>query len=510
MFHVVTLTMSEQFRVFLPSNASTGIYPQNNPADFQVQLNPPIQLEGDWQVGIENVCYDSAIENRDEPGRISIKAHTYNEVSANDTFDFPYVLTKDGKWNYEPIQLESSYYYGSDMPKVRDTLNSGNELIMKDKSKKVYEFSIKYWHQHLFYGFQSFSSGFSIRLNYNLMLHLGFGHASHLSYSCWANDKVIDKTGQLGKGNYKIRIFDSNVVECEERIILKKSGEKFLKIEELIERWNNTIGKKYGETAFTKKDKFNILKKNDKLTIKLSSALRYVVQRHTVLIGKGSFWGINVFYKPPHYNDIDEWAVEIYGDRIKKYRHYEQNYYASVSIPPRQFPTVDGFIQKINPHMEDILKRLLKSDYDGTRHHISLSIENQKTVLKLGKDISCYFTINLMKMFGFLQQDFTDARSVSVETPTTLDKRRQHLYIQTDLIPAVLYGDKKEYIMRDFIHNKDKTYGIIEKVFEPIIYHPVVKQLIPTISLKITNGLHECIHLKDTKTLITLIFRKAE
>ena len=114
------------------------------------------------------------------------------------------------------------------------------------------------------------------------------------------------------------------------------------------------------------------------------------------------------------------------------------------------------------------------------------------------------------KLFGFPYQTFTDTRTVSVESPITLDKREQHLYIQSDLIQAVSYGDRKEYIMRDFIHDKDGKYGIMEKLFEPILYHPVVKQTIPTISLRITNGLHETIHLRDTKTLVTLIFRKAK
>ena len=92
----------------------------------------------------------------------------------------------------------------------------------------------------------------------------------------------------------------------------------------------------------------------------------------------------------------------------------------------------------------------------------------------------------------------------------TLDKREQHLYTQSDLIEPVSFGDRKEYIMRDFIHDKDGSYGIMEKLFEPILFHPVMKQTIPTISLRITNGLREAIHLRDTKTLITLIFRKAK
>jgi len=92
----------------------------------------------------------------------------------------------------------------------------------------------------------------------------------------------------------------------------------------------------------------------------------------------------------------------------------------------------------------------------------------------------------------------------------TLNKHEQHLYIQSDLISPISFDEKKEYILRDFIHDKDASYGIVQILFEPIFYHPIVKQMIPSIAIKITNGLQECIHVKDTKSLITLVFRKTK
>ena len=483
------------------------VYPNNKPSEYQVQLNPPLRLEGDWLVGVENVCYHSAIGNVDEKERITLTASTYEEVPLNDDFNFPYKLTQDGKWNYEWIQLDSDYYGDSDLGKMRDTLNSGNRLIMKDETMKVYAFSVYHWHGKLYYKFQSFSSGFTLRVNSDLALHLGFGRDENLFSTRVANHTKVDKTGQINPSHYKVKIFDSNVVECEERIILKKRDETALSLKSLVECWNKTVGKKYGETAQATSDTFNILKKNDKLTIAFSPSLHHVIKHYGPLIGSGSFEGNAPYLLSKEAKD--EWYVEIYGDRIKKQRKYH-DYYSVINTSPRQFSTVDVFIRKINAHLTMVVKKQLRDKYEAALHHISFSIKSQKTVLKLGSQMKCHLTDNLMKLFGFAHHTFYEPYTTSVETPMTLDKREQHLYIQSDLIQAVAFGDKKEYIMRDFIHDKDNSFGIMEKLFEPILYHPVVKQTIPTISIRITNGLHECIHLRDTKTLVTLIFRKAK
>ena len=197
---------------------------------------------------------------------------------------------------------------------------------------------------------------------------------------------------------------------------------------------------------------------------------------------------------------------------IKKKYQVHQDYKVVIQIKPHLYYTVDSLIQIINPLIQDELKSLLKSNYNAETHHVSFSIENQSAVLKLGDDIKCQLSNNLRHLFGFslLKSVFIDTYTIGIETPMTLDKRKQHLYIQSDLISPISVGEKKEYILRDFIHNKDATYGITEKRFKPIYYHPIIKQTIPSIGMKITNGLQECIHVKDTKSLITLVFRKTK
>ena len=496
-------------RVFLPSNASMDIFPNNKPSEFTVQMNPPLHLEGEWEVGVENVCYHSAIANLNEMEQITLMPRTYESLSMNEVFDYSYFLTKDGTWNYEWIQLESTYYGHSDTIKIIDTLNSGNSLIMKRKGNRVYEFHFYNYGSKIWFAFKSYSSGFAMRLNDDLLQHLGFGYSGHVFNTVTADKTEIDEMKIIQKQNYQFKMFDANVVECEERIILKPHDENPLSLNALVKRWNETVGKKYGETATSKNDTLIIDKKNDKLTLFFSTSVRHIVKFYSPIIGKGTFSGVDPYISTQKASE-DEWYVDIYGDRIKTLHHYGREFKSVIDVPVRQFSTVHALIRNVNPYMVHILKILLKDKYDIKKHHVSFTIRNHRTILTLGSELKIHLSKHFATLFGFPIQTFTEKRTQSVESPMTLDKREQHLYIQSDLIEPVSFGDRKEYIMRDFIHDKDGSYGIMEKLFEPILFHPVMKQTIPTISLRITNGLREAIHLRDTKTLVTLIFRKAK
>ena len=500
----------DSFLIYLPSNASMNKFPNNKPSDFRVELNRSLHLEGEWEVGVSSICYDSNIQNVNELEEMVLTPRTHDGITMNNAFKFPYNLTSDGKWNYEWNQLESDYYGSSDEDKIIKAFNSGNASIMKNKGQKVYEFTIYEWHGRHFYRFHSFTKGLTLRLDNEFYPHLGFGHSLHLTSMAIANVTKI-YSNRINKFHYKFKIFDEDVVECKERIILKKRGVKPLTLIELVKRWNETVGKKYGEKVMARKDKLVIQKYNDKLAVYFSPTLRHFVRHVSPIIGSGLVYASHENRtKADSVND--EWWVDIYGDRIKKIYQSYQETKVSINTMPRLYNTVENFIRVINPYIQHKLKQVLKSRYDAKAHHISFSIKNQSAVLKLGDHIQCQLSNNLKKLSGFslLQDKFATSYTIGVGIPMTLDKHEQHLYIQSDLISPISVGEKKEYILRNFIHDKDASYGIVEKMFKPIFYHPVIKQTIPSISLKITNGLHECIHVKDTKSLITLVFRKTK
>ena len=502
----IIITM-DSFRVYLPSNASMDVFPDNKPSDYRVQMNPPLNLEGKWEVGVENVCYHSAIANLKEMERVTLLPRTYDPTSMNELFDYPYVLTKDGKWNYEWIQLNYNDNDGRTQH-VIDSLNSGNRHIMKNKRKRVYKFYLSYWSMRGFYTFKSYSSGFAMRMDSDLLKHLGFGHSEHVFTEGKGNVQKV-KSKKLTKSNFRMKIFDSNIIECEERIILKKQDEKALSLTEIVKRWNESVGKKYGETAEAKSNKFILNKYNDKLTVFFSPSSQGIVRHYTPIIGSGTFWASHAYTITKESNDV-EWYVDIYGDRIKSIRHRERDIKSVIDMPVREFSTVQDVINTLNPHIVNILQMNLPDKYNPKQYNASFSIENQRTILKLGSEMKIELSDYFAKLFGFAGQKFSEPITVSSESPMTLGKLEQRLCVQSDLITPIAYGDKKEYVLREFIHNEEFNYGIMEKLFQPILYQPVVKQNISTIFLRITNGLRESIHLRDTKTLITLIFRRVK
>ena len=501
----------DSFLVYLPSNASMYKFPNNTPSDYQVELNRPIQLSGEWEVGVSSVCYDSAIENKDTIEEISISATAFDMIPLNDAdYEFPYNVTKDGKWNYDPIQLDADNFNLDDMNSIVNILNSGNSKLMKDKNQKVYDVNILKWGmQKSFYQFKSKTSGLTIKLPPKLSVHLGFGHGQHLTQRKVANSAKQDYKNAITKTSFYMHAFDENLVECEEHIILKPKGVKALTGNDLVRRWNETITNKYGEKVEVKHNKMILHKYNSKLTFIFSAAFKRTSTFYTAIIGRGSFYGIDKIARSNNATN-EEWSVYVYADRLKRVPAKPIMYNYSLPVTPRREPTVNAFIQVLNPMLENKLKEALDSKYNTKLHNISFSIEDQRVVLQQGTHMKCRLSSNLMKMFGFSQQILVDTHHKSLEPPMTLDKREQYLYIESDLIPPVLFGDKKEYILRDFVHDKDASYGIIEKNFYPIFFHPVIKQTIPSISIKITNALRECIHLRETKSLIVLVFRKAK
>ena len=59
----------EAFKVYLPSNACHLIYPDNHPSNYRTRLDRLIQLDGEWEVGVESIFYSSHIEDKNKKER---------------------------------------------------------------------------------------------------------------------------------------------------------------------------------------------------------------------------------------------------------------------------------------------------------------------------------------------------------------------------------------------------------------------------------------------------------
>lgn len=55
--------MEGQFYLTLPSNSSMKLYPNNTLADFTINLSPPLDLSGDWEVALSEIQYPHTWNN---------------------------------------------------------------------------------------------------------------------------------------------------------------------------------------------------------------------------------------------------------------------------------------------------------------------------------------------------------------------------------------------------------------------------------------------------------------
>ena len=85
------------FRVYLPSNASADVYPNNSPSCYTTRLRKPIQLDGDWEVGVESISYNTNIGNPDEQATIDAAYTVIETYTINDSVPTKYKISADNK-----------------------------------------------------------------------------------------------------------------------------------------------------------------------------------------------------------------------------------------------------------------------------------------------------------------------------------------------------------------------------------------------------------------------------
>lgn len=106
------------FHIILPSNASTKIFPSNKPQCFKVKLPERIELEGNWEVGLQELQYP----------------HSFNNFEASKS-KISYI---DDKGQEHRIQLQSTHF------RLGRTLLSAIERGLDNEGKKHIKFSYDY------------------------------------------------------------------------------------------------------------------------------------------------------------------------------------------------------------------------------------------------------------------------------------------------------------------------------------------------------------------------------
>ena len=124
---------SSSFRLFLPSNASADTHPTNTASCFTTDLKTPLRLNGDWEVGVDSICYNTNIGDVDETGTVHSTYSTFTSHILNNEYPTKYKVLANNKWDYSRHRMKHTPSLilrdSGGKEKIRPTNDVGSELM---------------------------------------------------------------------------------------------------------------------------------------------------------------------------------------------------------------------------------------------------------------------------------------------------------------------------------------------------------------------------------------------
>ncbi len=503
----------DAFKVYVPSNASKQHYPQNNASNFQVSLNNPIQLDGQWEVGVESVYYNSNIGDENEQAQVIIQSRVEEESDINDSFPFKFKTSADNTWlgyhGVKPVSIPSD---PKNLKEVLSTLNSLNKQMLVDEKQKVFEFRLNADDQ---VEYEGFSNGITIQMTGTMSKLLGFGwHYKMIGANRIIHDhpKVYPTT--LTKDDFRIWYCEPSLVKRQERIIIKDYNEVIGNFEDFKNVFNLRVQPHHYMKMTLKQNKVVLESGKNQTWVFSPNFAKYI--HHSNVIGKGTFWANHALYlHQKGYADQSkhQWYIDIYTDEMARMT-FPRYFVDKHEFYVRAFNDIKGVFRHLNTAIVRTIKKRIKKhsekQYDKDLYSFKLSFENNYTKLRIGRLVNIEISRNLMFMLGFDKNHFDEGEHLSNNLPATIDKQEQRLFILSDIGQPISYGTQKENILQEFLHDFEQDYGIVEKRFEPMAYVPVARNYFDTLRFKITNMLFDPIDMIDSKTILVLVFRKVK
>ena len=500
----------DSFKLYLPSNASEDFFPNNTPSNYQTHLSDPIQLQGDWEAGLESIFYSTKIGDDKESVRLNLSAKFDRNVYVTSTYPYKYRISDDFKWpniDFYPDHVVTNPF---DVDGVTKCLNSMNRKIVQPGERDVFSFSTvkgKYIHSY-----KGLTNGILLDISQKMSRYLGFGWqhtfiGQSFESPTFPKGKLYVK--EFKREDYHIRFVDTNVLKKIARVVIKESGRIFPKSTELLEyAWNAKITKPYNvEIQFSKTGRLVLSNKNDQIVIRFSTDFTKSFDMTHGMIGRKTEYAISPFDSTKKY-ERDFWYVDIYSRHIDTITKSEVRD-VSFDFTPRRYDSVQHIIPKFNRVTEEKLKKTLASFYNKDFHKCELSLYKNHTKFDIGKGITLTSSVNLAFILGFDQVIFEAGNYISKRLPATLEQREQHLFILADFIQSTSYGEEKVDILQEFIHEGDTDKKrITEKRFHPIAYHPIKKSYIENIKIQLVNEIFKPITIRESKTVVILHLRK--
>ena len=513
------------FKVYLPSNACPDIYPNNTPTDYRINFDKPIELEGEWEVGAESICYASEIYDSAETASINMKAGNIIQPYINDVRPLRYHVTKDNKWmGFDGVTPKKFELDAINIDGVLSTLNSlNNEIVTSGKA-----FHFRCVENHIVC--EVMDQGLFLYLSPRLIQLVGGMKEVIGAGETWMpyrrlSDKEKQKrysdatiASMLGMGNdvllkeedYRIRYVHTSV-QMKKSFPIKWPDSLYNSTNTLIESWKRSVP--YIISLESDDGHVIITNHHANLAVDLSSRMRDALHQPMPIM-KGNTKAPHPIRAEKPIGDINvydlrnsDWYANIYTSDLRTVKKLDYKEHR-IKIFPWESNSIRELLSTINDDVNKKLRQKMKRLYHRDHHRFSLRLQpSQHVSMKLGKHLEITFSANLAQVLGFHQYKYQKSLNIAEREVETLFNRSRQLHILSDIVKPTIVGSKQVQILRDFLHRRTKK-SLRTKYFDIINYVPLTINRIDKLHMQLVNDTMQTVHLQDTKTLITLYFRK--
>jgi hypothetical protein len=501
----------DQFQIYLPSNACKNIYPNNASTDYKTRFDRNIQLDGEWEVGVESIFYASQFEDTERKAQIHCSVALDKQL-ANDTYEsFKFELAPDNKWKgFSGVMPRANDFEAdpNNTDYVLQTLWDLNSQMLKRKLLNRIPYA--FYFSRDFCKVNSNFKSLYIRIGSHLANVLGYAHQvifNKFTKAYYVYDKPPQR--KLRQKDYWISYFCADVQRREKRIMLKPLGEAFEggknameKLwKEKIEEFTKDLRMRYSGTGKHIVDNYDT---NYALTF--SRDFGKALGHPYPIFGEGTTWALH-YYDLSKGHTSEEWYVDIYSREMKQnskdFEHFVLDLY------PWQFKTMTDAMANMNDMMMKMLKTKLRGRYSSDNHRFHLSLTpNGFSSLELGSQLQTKFSPNLYYFVGLGGMNLQESNYRSERAVGNKIRFQRRLYILSNIIKPTAYAQQQLQILQNFLHIDEEEYQLIEKHFDPIVYQPIKSNNMDMIEIQLTDENFKPLKIDDMKTLVCLYFRK--
>jgi hypothetical protein len=500
----------DSFKVYLPSNASFDLFPDNTATDYRTRFDKPIELNGNWEVGVESISYSSQLRDEKEKGRILFHTMASVTTPVNNLYPFRFHTTEKGEWKGLTGVMPKTFEKDcKKLEKIIPILNALNdEIVDKRKGSPIFQFILNHEKR---VEYCAYDQNFTLRLTATMANILGFPYQTVFTGSkCVGSWDAVLVERDLQQDDYMLRYMHEVCQQKEGRIIIKAQGETFDgKETTFLSMWTKKVTPTVQVTAEFKKGKFILLNYHLDKAMVFSKDFNKTFRHFQPLVGQQHQWSaatVNFDSNSDYKNEF--WFVDTYGIKLDTTEEEKYDHNLFLTVFPWQRKTIRHAIHHINTEAKNILQERWKEAYDVKKHYFHLTLEeNDHCKLTIGSGIHVWFTNNLSYMFSLPHWTIVRSETFGTREVDSLKNHSRQLHLLSSVIQPTAYGQQQRHILCDFLHRASGD-NITEKHFTPISYHPVSTNVIDMIHIQLTDELYNPIKITDSKTIVTLYFRK--